>query len=459
MKRTFYLGRKEYTSFESAYVLGKFNAVKNFNIRSYIGSKRFSNFVWNEEFSYYVLTGIKHTKQKEMLLEKINLYDCYKDIVKNAKKYFSEYDKLSITKIGESSPILIVDIDYLEVLITVIKVLDKNNAKYSLDDLTDNYLNPNIDDIKKERANHLEAIEREKEEAKLEKERLEREKLVKEKLTKKIEKEIKIKDIISDTDKVSLSEKEIMNLTTFKTPLFQERKIINKDYWVEIRLKTSTIVDKTESGDWKSTSELYHKLRKEFPNKEIALVKNNDGTPFDCFKSSAVPSDISVDLVLKEYRNILNSINNIRNMKTYAEEEANIKNREGIVSSHIIENSSFFTEDDFKKAIISEKCRLDDRRDIKTLMEVSKFLPDENKMEEIIVESLKAVKERLDSYFKNGENYLNNNAVNDTFNFKDEEDFQKIYLEKKNKYKIIKKSNFNKRIHCFSGNDRARKEG
>ena len=449
MKRKFYLGRKEYTSFESAYVIGKFNAVKKINIRSYIGSKRLSNFVWNEESSYYELTGKKDTKQKEILLEKINLYDCYKNIVKNAKKYFSEYDKLSITQIGKNNPILIVDIDYLEVLITVIKVLDKNNAKYSLDDLTNNYLNPNIEDIKKKRKKRLEEFKREKE----------KEKLEKEKLTKKLEKEIKIKDIVSNDDKVSLSEKEIMNLTTFKTPVFQEKKIIDKDYWVEIRLKTSTIVDKTASGDWKSTSELYHRLRKEFPNKEIALVKNDNGTPFDCFKSSAVPNDISVDLVLKEYRNILNSINNIRTMKTYAEEEANIKNYEGIISSHIIENSSFFTEEDFKKTIISEKCRLDDRRDIKTLMEVSKFLPDENIMEETIIESLKAVKERLDSYFKNGENYLNNNAVNDTFNFKDEEEFQQIYLEKKNKYKMIKKSNFNKRIHCFSGNDKARKEG
>ena len=435
MKRTFYLGRKEYSSFESAYILGKFNSYDNLKIRSYTDSKDLSKFVWKDDFCLYMIKGIKSVRKKEIIKENLSLYDCYKDIIKNAKDYFIKYNKLSIFKMDENNPILVVDIEYLEVLINVVKVLDKRNARYNLGDLTSDYLNPNIEEISKERKMNLEK-QKEKE------------------VSKKMEKTIKPKEI----DYLNLTKEDIIDITSFNPSKFEKRKIIDKDYWVEIRLQTSTIVDKTDKGDWKSTLELYNNLREEFPNKEIALVKNNNGVPFDCFKSSKTPGSISIELVLQEYRNILNSLNNIKRMKAYAEEEALIKNRESILSSHILESSSFFFEEDFKKKIISEKCRLDDRRDIKTLMEVSPLLPDENEIGEKIIESLLNVQKRLTSYVKYGKHYLNNNGVHDIFYYKDEEEYEKLYLEKKNKYKTIKKSNFNKRIHCFSGKDNVRKE-
>lgn len=445
MKRTFYLGRTEYSSFESAYVLGKFNFCGDFKIKSYTDCKQFSKFVWRDDSCIYMIKGVKSLRKKEIIKENLSLYDCYKDVIKNAKEYFISYDRLSICPINENNPILIIDIDYLEVLIDVVKVLDKNNARYSLDDLTDDYLNININEIKNERKKSLE-------------------KEVSTKISESIKpKEAETKKVankkVTDKKKVSnLTKEEIIDITSFNTPIFEERKIIDKEYWVEIRLQTSTIVDKTEKGDWKSTLELYNNLREEFPNKEIALVKNDNGVPFDCFKSSKTPGSISIELVLQEYRNILNSLNNIKRMKAYAEEEAVIKNRECILSSHILESSSFFFEEDFKKKIIAEKCRLDDRRDIKTLMEVSNLLPNENKLETTIVESLLNVQKRLNSYVKYGKNYLNNNGVHDIFYYKDEEEYEKLYSEKKNKYKTIKKSNFNKRIHCFSGKDNVRKE-
>lgn len=440
MKRTFYLGRTEYSSFESAYILGRFNSYYDFKIRSYTDSKDLSKFVWQDDLCLYIIKGVKSARKKEIIKENLSLYDCYKDVIKNANEYFISYDKLLICPINENNPILIIEIDYLEVLIDVVKVLDKNNARYSLDDLTDDYLNINIDEIKNKKKKSLE-------------------KEVSRKISESIKpKEAETKKVANKKKVSNLTKEEIINITSFNTPIFEERKVIDKEYWVEIRLQTSTIVDKTDKGDWKSTLELYNNLRKEFPNKEIALVKNDNGVPFDCFKSSKTPGSISIELVLQEYRSILNSLNNIKRMKAYAEEEAVIKNRESILSSHILENSSFFFEEDFKKKIISEKCRLDDRRDIKTLMEISNLLPNENKLETTIVESLLNVQKRLTSYVKYGKNYLNNDGVHDVFYYKDEEEYEKLYLEKKNKYKTIKKSNFNKRIHCFSGKDNVRKE-
>lgn len=458
MKRTFCLGRKEYNSFESAYILGRFRSdlmLNDKNIKSFTNSKKESLFVWNDTCHLYTVKGIKSKTKREVIVEELNLFDCYKDIVKNAKSYFTMYQKLTICKMGDSNPILVVDVNYLEVLINVIKVLDKNNAKYSLDEITDDYLNPNIDDILESRKKLL-ANEKVEKEAKL-KEKEINSQTVKFVKPKEI---IPTPKIIPNKKHMALSNDDIYNITKLETPKFEDRKIINKDYWVEIRLQTSTIVDKTERGDWKSTIELYNNLRNEFPNKEIALVKNDNGMLVDCFKSSKIPGDISLEIVLNEYRKILTSLSKIRNIKKYAKEEASISNLQGIVANHILENSSFFYEEDFIKNVIKEKCRLDDRREIKTLVEVSELLPDENSIEELISESLMDTQKRLNSYFKYGEKYLKEENVNDIFSFNNEKEYEDLYSSKKNKYKVIKKSNFNKRMYCFSGNKKlSRKEG
>lgn len=430
MGKTFYLRNKKYNTFEKAYILGYKMSGSNKPIRCYSIFKSDSIFVWKDFDKNFSIEGHYKNKKNDILIKNKDLYDCYKNIIKNAEKYFVDYDKLIIKKNEDSSVISVLSIEHLDVLIDVVKTLDKHTAKYKLGSLTDEFLNIDIENIKKKRQNKV------------------NEEKLKKKTKEKEEKSI-LNIIPKEIEFSNLTKSEILELMNIKTPIFEERKIPNKEYWVEIRLQTSTLIDFTENGDFLSTLELYSSLKNEFSNKEIVLIRNNNGNPICVYKNDRTPSNISIEMVFNEFRKILDSLETIEKLKKFAKEEAEIKNLENIVSYHNLESSSFFTEEDYKRSIIKEKCRLDDRREVKSLYAIIDKLPKEQEIEKIIEDSVIKINELLTRYYNRGEDYLKLKNVNDVFSYKDEEEFNKLYSEKKSKYRYIKKSTSTNTLCCF----------